>query len=542
LMWAITGDARHAEKSIEIFKAWSNLTQVTGGGTESLNGGLLGYIIIEAAEIIQSTYKGWDETDKQKFKAMLVYPGYSNTQVPSSLSATNGTFYWRIYMGDPGRHGNQDLAGMRTMLAMGVFLDNRIMYDRALRMYQGLPHRKDDFPYASGPSKNDGIIAGSNSYNDSYKSTQRENTIPDYGYNGVLTNYFWENGQCQESSRDQGHTSLGGSLAQCISEIAWNQGDDVYSLANNRLLLGLNYSTKYNVSYMASYVDQPTPWEPTAASGEFFQRYDRTQRWFSKRINPFIDMDTVRLTRGANSMTPPVWEMAVAHYGVRQGLPYDSIKWITRARDKSVELVGYESHSKNTNDADHPGYGALTCRRPVGCAGDPVSAFVNGKPVFKMNVLPGTIEAENFDYYTGNGEGHTYHVVNSTNKEKDYRTDANVEIKKCSEGGFNLTNLQAGEWLTYTVFVPTSGNYKINIRYAAANAKGTIKFSFGGVDKSEDIIIPSSSSTQKNTNVWKDFIISSSVQLNAGVQSMRILIGGVSATFELNNIGISSTK
>ena len=39
LMWAITEDSRHAEKGIEIFNAWSNLTCFTGGGTESLNAG-----------------------------------------------------------------------------------------------------------------------------------------------------------------------------------------------------------------------------------------------------------------------------------------------------------------------------------------------------------------------------------------------------------------------------------------------------------------------------------------------------------------------
>jgi hypothetical protein len=33
---------------------------------------------------------------------MLVYPGLSRTAVPASLSDTNGTFYWRIYNGDPG--------------------------------------------------------------------------------------------------------------------------------------------------------------------------------------------------------------------------------------------------------------------------------------------------------------------------------------------------------------------------------------------------------------------------------------------------------
>ena len=53
-------------------------------------------------------------------------------------------------------------------------------------------------------------------------------TIPDYGYNGVLEHFIWENGQCQESSRDQDHAILGIGMVASLAEIAWNQGDDLY--------------------------------------------------------------------------------------------------------------------------------------------------------------------------------------------------------------------------------------------------------------------------------------------------------------------------
>lgn len=36
---------------------------------------------------------------------------------------------------------------MRGVMAIGVFLDNEIMYDRALRYLQGAPSRADDIPY-----------------------------------------------------------------------------------------------------------------------------------------------------------------------------------------------------------------------------------------------------------------------------------------------------------------------------------------------------------------------------------------------------------
>jgi len=58
-MWAITGDTRHADKCVQIFSTWSNITCVTGGGTEALNSGLYIWKMVEAAEIIKSTYSGW---------------------------------------------------------------------------------------------------------------------------------------------------------------------------------------------------------------------------------------------------------------------------------------------------------------------------------------------------------------------------------------------------------------------------------------------------------------------------------------------------
>ena len=152
LMWAITGDKRHADKAVQIFNTWSNLTNVDPEGTGALNAGLYAWKLVEAAEIIKSTYDGWAPADLQKFKDMLVYPGYSSTGFPKSLSWDNGTFYWRIWNGDSARHGNQDMIAWRAMLTMGVFLDNRTMYERALRYFTGQPHKPGDMPYASGPS------------------------------------------------------------------------------------------------------------------------------------------------------------------------------------------------------------------------------------------------------------------------------------------------------------------------------------------------------------------------------------------------------
>jgi hypothetical protein len=527
IRWYVTGDPRHAVKAVEIFNAWRNLTAVTSNGTESLSGGV-GYIMIEAAEIIKSTYSGWSAADINAFKNMLIYPGYSNTGVPSGVSKTNGTFYWKSYQGDPGRHGNQGLSGWRTVMAMGIFLDNEIIYDRALRYIKGLPHRSDDLPYPSGPPKSTSI-ASSDEFSVTYNTTSGS-SIQDYGFDEVMTNYIWETGQCQESSRDQQHTIFGVGLLCSMAEMAWNQGDDLYSHANDRLLLGLEYNMRYNVSYLKTYPDQTSWWIPTVASGEFKEGFDRTGRWYSKAIS----------TTGVGEFSDvrPVFEMPLAHYLGRGLKTAGQVKWITRARDIAIEKSGYEVAGW-TNDA--LGWGALTARRPDGCFGDPISGFdSNGLPVYAMNILPMTIEVENYDHFAILGEGRTYHDASTGNTGGQYRTTDGADIQTCSEGGYNLINIENGEWLTYTVSVPTSGLYTISIRYASTNANGKIKFSFGGADKTAEVAIPFGAPNSSGISDWKDFTIASNLLLTKGVQSMKISFSGASDAFVLNNIKIEN--
>lgn len=526
LRWYIDEESEHADKAIDIFNSWVNLQAVTSNGTTALSGGV-GYIMIEAAEIIKHTYSGWSAVAIKKFEDMLVYPGYSNRAVPSGISKSYGTFYWQSYQGDPIRHGNQGLSGWRTVMAMGIFLDNDIMYDRALRYIKGLPHRSDDLPYPAGPNTSKSIT-GSNDYSDTYSVT-RGYSQNDYGYNELMTNYIYDNGQCQESSRDQQHTTFGIGLLTSMAEMAWNQGEDLYGFTNNRLLLGLEYNMRYNVSDMQSYPDQTTPWNPTVNSGEFKTGFDRTGRWYSKAVSPE--------GRGDFSGVRPVFEMPVAHYLGRGLKIEDHVKWTLRARDKSIELAGYEKAGW-TNDAI--GWGALTARRPVGCYGDPISGFDSNRlPVYNMNTLSNTIEAEHFDYSVVSGQDRVYNDLSIGNTGGVYRTDAHVDLLVCSEGGYHVSSIQSGEWLTYTVNVPVNGTYDLSVRYAAAKEGGTIKFSFDGQEVTSDLAVPYGDSYSSGLTDWKDFKIADGVSLSQGVQILKLLFGGVDEAFELNNFTVS---
>jgi hypothetical protein len=521
LQWYITGDSQHADKAVEIFNAWTNLTSVTSGGTDSLSGGV-GYIMIEAAEIIKNTYSGWSESEIDAFKAMLVYPGYSTTSKPSG----DTSFYWMSYQGDPARHGNQGLSGWRTVMAMGIFMDNEIMYDRALRHLKGLPHRSDDLAYPSGPRIR-GSLSSSTDYADTY-STTAGSANEDYGFNGVMTNYLWENGQCQESSRDQQHVFFGIGLICSMAEMAWNQGEDLYSYEDDRLLLGLEYNMKYNVSYIESYSDQTNAWEPSVESGEFIQRDDRTLRWYSKAINPD--------GRGGFSDKRPIFEMPLAHYVGRGFKTEEEAKWTLRARDKAIEESGYEVQGWS-NDAI--GWGGLSARRPDYCYGDPISGFsYNDLPVYTMNVAPCTIEAEHYDYSPVNGEGRIYHDLTTANTGGAYRNEDGVDIAARSDGGYALTELEAGEWMSYTIAVESNGLYAFSVRYAAAASGGKIKFSIGGEDQTGEVDLPYGTTNSTGLTDWRDLSIATDVLLSSGVQNLRIGISGESAVFELDQFTI----
>jgi hypothetical protein len=196
LMWCITGDQRHARKAVEILNEWSSTLRKMDGHDVQLSAGLYGFKFVNAAELIRHTYPAWKQDDVARFERMLrdaVYP-------PIKDFATFA-------------NGNWDAACIETIMSIGVFCDDRSLFDRAVDYYR------------TGKG------------------------------NGRLTHYVInEAGQCQESGRDQQHTQLGLGLLADACEIAWNQGVDLYAEADNRLLKGFEYTARYNLGQDVPFV------------------------------------------------------------------------------------------------------------------------------------------------------------------------------------------------------------------------------------------------------------------------------------------------
>lgn len=72
--------------------------------------------------------------------------------------------------------------------------------------------------------------------------------------------------------------------------------------------------------------------------------------------------------------------------------------------------------------------------------------------------VPGRLEAEHYDL---GGEGVAYHDVDANNIGLAFRPNEGVDLEGANDGGFDVYWMVAGEWLEYTISVPSDGMYDI---------------------------------------------------------------------------------
>ncbi|HDS83918.1 MAG TPA: carbohydrate-binding protein, partial [Phycisphaerales bacterium] len=90
--------------------------------------------------------------------------------------------------------------------------------------------------------------------------------------------------------------------------------------------------------------------------------------------------------------------------------------------------------------------------------------------------IPGRIEAERFDI---GGQGVSYFDTTSGNSGGQYRLDADVDIRSINDGGsgYAVFQIDAGEWLNYTVNITETADYLMTLRASATadNIPVTVK-------------------------------------------------------------------
>ncbi|MFD1255445.1 alginate lyase family protein [Mucilaginibacter terrae] len=264
LMWALSGKKAHAQKAIEILNAWSYGLKAIVYADAPLLAAFDGSQLVNAAEILRYTGAGWKPEDIAQCEKMF-----------------KEVFYPVMKDFAPYANGNWGNAAIKAIMGIGVFCNDRAIFDSAV----------------------------------------------DYYYNGKgnasLPNYIYETGQCQESGRDQAHAQLGlGNLAEAC-EIGYNQGLDMYGALNNRLLIGFEYTAKYNLG-----VDVPYTMHPDVNNKYRFTKISDDHRGDFR----------------------PIYEMVYNHYVNRKNLPAPyTAKVVSKIRPEN----------EGPRPADQAGFGTL---------------------------------------------------------------------------------------------------------------------------------------------------------------------------------------
>jgi Carbohydrate binding module (family 6) len=162
---------------------------------------------------------------------------------------------------------------------------------------------------------------------------------------------------------------------------------------------------------------------------------------------------------------------------------------------------------------------------PVAAA---TSTPYSGTPI----ALPKAFEAANFDK---GGQNVAYKDLTVGNDGNQYRTGEDVDIVASSDsagGAYAVRNFQAGEWMNYTVNVPSSGNYDLAVRVAnTLSTPPSFHIEVDGVNVSGALSVPNTGSSSSFQWVGKQ-----GVALSAGKRIVKVVAD--QQQFSVNSISV----
>lgn len=283
LDWRLSGDTARGNAAALILTRWAHTLRYIGGTSDKyLASGIYGAQLAIAAETLRD-FSGWSQNDQTALKDMLLHVFVPmNQEFLRDHNHSAIDHYW----------ANWDLANLNALMAIGIYTDHPDLYQQA----------KDYFLHGRG--------------------------------NGALQNAAWKLypneglAQWQESGRDQGHTLMGIGLAGTLCQMAWLQGDDLFSADNDRLLAAARYVAQYNLG-------NPVPYTTYTNS-------DVTQT----TISP--------ISRG---QARPIWALYYGHYVL---LLHKTAPEITQMYQLNPVEGGGGDYGPNSGGFDQLGYGSLT--------------------------------------------------------------------------------------------------------------------------------------------------------------------------------------
>ncbi|RZT12730.1 alginate lyase [Kribbella sp. VKM Ac-2569] len=210
LLWYLTRDDRYAQKSIQLMDAWSATIQDHTNSNAPLQTAWSASSWPKAAEIIKHVYGNWPNSGR--FATML-----RNVYVPEIINGSNS-------------NGNWELSMIEALQGIGVFLEDKAIYDKAIALYR---LRVPAYVYL----ESDGALP---------------KTVPSQNLNtrDKIVSYWqgqgtFVTGLTQETCRDFTHTGYGISSISHVLETARIQGIDMYPEFGERLRQALGFQSKW---------------------------------------------------------------------------------------------------------------------------------------------------------------------------------------------------------------------------------------------------------------------------------------------------------
>lgn len=361
LRWNISGDTAHADCAVRILNAWSKtMNEIPRGNDQpGLSGIPIGTFGI-AAELLRS-YPGWSAADQTRFKRMLL--DYMYPVCHDFLTRHNGrcdSAYW----------ANWDTCNMRAIMAIGVFCDDRAKFNEAVEYFKN--------------GRGTGSISNA-------------------------ANVRFEDGlvQWQESGRDYAHVMGGQGLLFEMCQIAWNQGLDLFSYDDNRLLGAAEHTAQY------------TLWK-----GVPYAYYNNCEN-----ANQFYISENYHGRLAASH-----FELVYNHYVVRKGL-----------KAPNVELFA-DLRRPEPGEIDVLGYGTLTYTLDAKASPLPAKAPPNPREVV---AIPGLQRVELKWSPSGAYAAHGYEVSRATNSSGPFTSIYSTKI--WTTPSFVDTAVEPGRTYYYTI-------------------------------------------------------------------------------------------
>ena len=344
LRWKIEGTEANAKAAVRILMAWADVCKNVGGDSNyALASGLYGYQFAQAAELVRD-YEGWKPEDFSKFKQWMIEVWYP--KCIGFLRGRNGT--WENAANKPGAgHGddgcrpghywsNWGLCNTLAVMSIGILCDDVHIYNQGLSYYK--------YDQVGSFTQNPGSIIYNRGLNEFIGNLVPVVHDDERGPYGKL-------GQMQESGRDQGHSLMALGLAADICQVAWNQGDDLYSYMDNRFAAGAEFIAAYNHSGV-----EDLPWTE-------YRYADCRTAWHNT-------WNMTANNEGGRGAPRPFWDRIVGHYESVKGVDMKYSKIAAKAaRGAEGADGGGHNYGETSGGYDHLGFSTLMCYNP-----NPISA------------------------------------------------------------------------------------------------------------------------------------------------------------------------